>query len=237
MIKKVSVLILMLVVCGCAGGIGGSDEDERNVPLAAKARLAEEAGDFAEAVDLYRQALDKNHRLARLHLDLALVLHGMEGRKDYISIMYHYKKYLELRPETEKRKMIENRLRLASQAYAGMVLGHSNGGNTPIIKDLEDQVAKLKEENELLERKNAIFKRKLLQKSEGLEAPSRAPAPVLKKKPKAIRTYKVQHGDTLQSIAVFFYGDVDRADDIYESNKDKLRGPNELIEGQILDIP
>jgi nucleoid-associated protein YgaU len=51
--------------------------------------------------------------------------------------------------------------------------------------------------------------------------------------------YKVKKGQTLGEIAALpeFYGDSKKWRKIYEVNKDKIKDPNKIYAGQILDIP
>lgn len=237
---RIVLLVFTAWCAGCSGDIFRQDSKERMVPLAQKARIKVDAGDLEGAVDLYRKALDADPRLARIHLDLALLLHGM-GR-DYVDTLYHYGRYLELQPETEKRKMIQDRMRQVSQTYAGIVLGSQTAGNQPIIRKLEKENSRLQEEVSLLREKNRLLKIKILQKQP-------AETPVSYRQENAAggtsstvavpgeRRYKIQHGDTLESIAVFFYDDADRWQDILNANKSIITSPDKLIAGQELVIP
>jgi len=49
--------------------------------------------------------------------------------------------------------------------------------------------------------------------------------------------YTVAKGDTLQKISKKFYGTTNRWNRIYEANKDKLKSPNKIYPGQVIDIP
>ena len=51
------------------------------------------------------------------------------------------------------------------------------------------------------------------------------------------RTFHVRANDTLSDIARQVYGDARRHVDIYQANRDRLRGPNDLREGMVLVIP
>ncbi len=51
------------------------------------------------------------------------------------------------------------------------------------------------------------------------------------------RTYTVQPGDTLSKIAKQFYGNANLYMKIFEANKDKLKDPNKIQVGQVLNIP
>jgi nucleoid-associated protein YgaU len=44
-------------------------------------------------------------------------------------------------------------------------------------------------------------------------------------------------GDTLQKISKKFYGKTNKWNRIYEANKDKLKSPNKIYPGQVIDIP
>ncbi|MFA5356056.1 MAG: LysM peptidoglycan-binding domain-containing protein [Candidatus Omnitrophota bacterium] len=49
--------------------------------------------------------------------------------------------------------------------------------------------------------------------------------------------YTVQKGDTLQKISQKFYGTTKRWNKIFEANSDKLKAPNKIYPGQVIDIP
>lgn len=49
--------------------------------------------------------------------------------------------------------------------------------------------------------------------------------------------YKVKKDDTLQKISKQFYNTVKKWNKIYEANKDKIKDPNRIKPGLILDIP
>ena len=55
--------------------------------------------------------------------------------------------------------------------------------------------------------------------------------------PKQETTYTVQKGDCLWNIAKKFYGNGSKYTKIYEANKDKIKNPNLIYEGQVLVIP
>ena len=55
--------------------------------------------------------------------------------------------------------------------------------------------------------------------------------------PSSNQSYTVQKGDTLWNIAKKFYGDGSNYVAIYEANKDKIKNPNLIYEGQVLTIP
>ncbi|MDD5156003.1 MAG: LysM peptidoglycan-binding domain-containing protein [Candidatus Omnitrophica bacterium] len=53
----------------------------------------------------------------------------------------------------------------------------------------------------------------------------------------SIQKYKVTKGDTLEKIADKFYGTTKKWTKIYEANRDKLKAPDKIYPGQVLDVP
>ena len=51
------------------------------------------------------------------------------------------------------------------------------------------------------------------------------------------RTYTVVAGDSLSKIAKKIYGDAGRWKEIFEANKDKIKNPDLIHPGQVLNIP
>ncbi|MCX7592088.1 MAG: LysM peptidoglycan-binding domain-containing protein [Kiritimatiellae bacterium] len=247
------ILLLMWVVLvssGCSSGVATLDAREMDLPIMRRAALSAAAGDTETAIRLYKKALDDNPRLARAHLELAILLHD-QGR-DYLGAIYHYRRYLELRPDTEKKKLINDRVRLASQSFAATIL--------PADRFMAEKVAALEKENEMLKSRVTTLQEELqrlrdssreaalLKQNEALNAKiarleqelvalrgrgGSAATPV----PTGTRTYRVQPGDTLSSIAAQFYGDANAWRRIYEANQTALGGSDRVKIGQILVIP
>jgi tetratricopeptide (TPR) repeat protein len=132
-------------VLGCRG-VARLDALERAEPLMRQAEAKAEAGDVQGAVDAYTAVLDRAPRTARAHLDLALLLH--DRVKDYVAAIYHYRRYLALRPATEKGNLIEDRVRMAKQSFAAMVLRENRG----VAEIPEEQLRRLSDENVRLRR-------------------------------------------------------------------------------------
>ena len=83
------------------------------------AALRKSGGNVDGALQVYSEVLDRSPKLAVAHLEMALIFH--DNRKDYLRAIYHYQRYLEMRPGTEKKKIIEDRIRLAGQLYAAKI--------------------------------------------------------------------------------------------------------------------
>lgn len=52
-----------------------------------------------------------------------------------------------------------------------------------------------------------------------------------------MQTYTVKAGDTLQKISQKFYGTTKKWQSIYKANQDKLKAPNKIFPGQVINIP
>ncbi|MFC1497451.1 hypothetical protein ACFLS1_03120 [Verrucomicrobiota bacterium] len=136
---------MLVSLTSCSKNVSFLDKRDRSDSLVEKAIARKNQGQIESAIRLYQDALDNNSKLARAHLDLAVLLHDNAEEKDHIRAIYHYQRYIELRPETEKREMIENRIRLASQSFAASVTRSDS------------------EDIEALKKKNAILEEKLRQ--------------------------------------------------------------------------
>jgi nucleoid-associated protein YgaU len=55
--------------------------------------------------------------------------------------------------------------------------------------------------------------------------------------PAAAQTYTVKSGDSLSKIAKHIYGDASSWHKIYDANRDKIKNPDLIHPGQVLDIP
>lgn len=136
----------LVVGLGTAGGCGRSihalETTQQRERLLRRAEAKEREGDREGALALLNDALDRNPRLTSAHLKAALLYD--DYKKDYVRCVYHYQRYLELLPETEKRAMIEEAVRrarlLLAASYAGQPVG------------TDDRLETLQTENERLKR-------------------------------------------------------------------------------------
>jgi len=140
---------VLVALCGCSDRVDRLDDNDRADPLVRLALEKQEEGDLDEAVRLLRGAVNVGSGPARAHLDLAILL--QEHSKDYVDAIHHYRRYLILRPETEKNDMIRGRIREAGDLFAASVFP---GGRAAEMLQLREENAGLKERIESLE-KNA----------------------------------------------------------------------------------
>ena len=238
-IRAFILLATMAVVAGCDQKARYSDESEREHPAIKKARELESTGDIAGARFIYQALLDRDPSVARAHLGLAFLLEKQGSNS--VDAIYHYQRYLSLRPDTEKRRMIQDHIRSAQLYYVGTVFS----SQTAILNHLDE-----------LEREHAA----LIIHSANLAAQAtqlRATVTALRgnsdakagnvsgqlieggtQTPRSAgRVVKVAKGDTLRIISLRYYGDPERWRDIFEANREQLKHTEALQIGQSIVVP
>lgn len=227
------VLILLIglaAVSGCRKPTTADlDERERNDSAVKAAWAASETGDLPGAELQYEAIIQANPENARAHLDLAMVL--MTAEEKPVKAIYHFMRYQELRPNSEKDELIGRNIRQLT-AMLGNKAARSRTGQ------LEQQIALLQAENESLRRAGGAYSPGTPVAFSPVPAATPPPLPVRGPfVPKGPRLYTVQPGDSLSRIAQLMYGDGERSERIYEANRGKLKSRNALQAGQVLVIP
>ena len=227
----IPLFIALLALCGCDKDAQTLDEKEERNQLVKTGQSYVEIKDWEKAENAFKQAIENNPRMARPHLDLALIY--QQYKVDYIYAIYHYDRYLELRPDAEKAGFIREQRAKVEQALAHHYINQSA------------EVGKLADGFKRLQQENAGLRQRLASRP----ATASSPAPrksVTQTVPKSAkptatvrsthRIYTVVAGDNLTKIAEKFYGNDDYMR-IYEANKDRMKGPGDLRVGQTLVIP
>ena len=228
-------ICLVILFGGCSRGVAWLDKRDQELPLVQKAASRASEGDIDSAIRLYQKALEQSPDAARAHLDLAFLLD--EHRKDYVDAIYHFRRYLELRPDAEKKSLVEERVRMAEQHFAAEILGPSR---------LADKATVLERENAVLKSQLATLSQRMTERPRpqgAAAAPTvRGSEPVIRStriagRGTTVSTYQVRRGDTLTSIASQVYGDGNRWKEIQLSNSDILGNSSQVKVGQVLVIP
>lgn len=231
----------LMVAAGCADKVGVADDAEREQAEMKKARSLEEAGDFRAARNVYEAILDRDHVMARAHLDLAFLLD--KTGEDPVAAIYHFRRYLVLRPDTEKRVMIENHIRAETLSLVGTVftnqvavlvrMGEMESENRALkikVSNLQGQTVHLRAALTAARSKYAKSAENASQSVDLIGLPATAPKT-------AGKLVKVEKADTLKKMAARFYGDARRWREIYEANRQKMKSPGDLKIGQSIFIP
>jgi LysM repeat protein len=234
---------LLMTGCGQKSGATLDTSDEKDSRVSKGLELVQQK-DWNGAVKQFSAALEKKPELGRPDLELAMIYH--QQKKNYVRAIYHYERYLEKRPLTEKRALIQEWIKQAKVSLAGEVGGA--GG------DVSEELVRLTRENNML--------RKQLEAAGGASAaevssvktlltePPPRPAPTVataaiqtveKVQPavaaKPSRTYLVRPGDTLSRISGSVYGDAGKWRKIYDANRDTMKTETDIKIGQTLVIP
>lgn len=182
--------------------------------------------------------------MAKPHLQLGLLLD--DKKQDYLRAIYHYQRYLELRPEAQKRELIEELIRHARLSFATSLPDRPSEAIEE-ISQLKQQIAALEGDltsarTRIIDLSEALRRYKARSEAGEVKQPaSRAAgpteAPVAVASSGSSDTYRVRRGDTLSKISKKVYNDGTKWKVIYEANKDSLADPGDLKLGQSLRIP
>ncbi len=247
MLKFLSVsgpaLALVLVLSGCGDASERLDRRDERDPLIMRGDARKRAGDVDGAIELYLQALDRKPDLALAHLKLAVEFD--EQKRDYLRAIFHYSRYLELRPGARKNELVEELVRMARVSYLASLPNPPPGAIERVAvlerenERLREQIAELTRRVQVAEQRLANAQREATTASRPAPADVRAsdPRPQDRSASEAERTYRVERGDTLTRIAAKMYNDHTQWQRIYEANRSQLSTPQSLREGQVLIIP
>lgn len=234
--------LLAILISGCAPTEENPDARDEKDPLVRDALVQIAAQDFSAALRSLESALDKKPQLARADLEAARIYHVDPDNRDYPCAIYHYRRYLEKRPDTNKTEVIEKWIQQAQLSFAADIL-RSSPNNFMV------EVNRLKRENASLRRQVDQFTstnmapnapepaQPLIATTEPI-APPPAPEPAPKLEPKpAPRSYTVQSGDTLSKISRKMYNDTAKWRIIYEANRSSMKSERDLKIGKSIIIP
>jgi nucleoid-associated protein YgaU len=223
---------------GCSRGAASQDKWDERDPYLKRALTRKNIDDIDGSIDLLNKALSRKPDLARAHLELGLLYDTR--RQDYIRAIYHYERYLELRPDAEKKKLIEDLIRQARLSFAASLPDQPPGAVEQIamlkreIDALKGRVASQQARGGTAAASKPVTNRPAALSPKNITAlvpPKPAPAQP------AVQTYVVQTRDTLSSIAAKLYNDPGKWKTIYDANRNTLSSPQSVRPGQILIIP
>ena len=218
---RFSILLLALSLAGCDGVL-----QSRTARSMQRAEKQEADGDFRAAIDSYEDAMDGTARTAEVHYRMAL-LYGNK-LKDRVAALHHFQRYLELAPSAAHAKEAKAFMKETESE----MLNSSEGALT------QKDAALLKNENlRLVGQLNALHAQLADLRAQERAGPAKGAAAVAEPIPPGSRTYVVQPGDTLASIARHFYKNSTRYKDIEDANYNRLGHKTKLKPGMTLIIP
>ncbi len=211
------IVLLALSLAGC-------DEmfQDRCARALQRAEKQEANGEYRAALNSYEDAMDGTARTAEVHYRLGLLY--SEKLKDKVAALHHFQRYLELAPNAPHAKEAKSFVK-----QTDLLGGSSNGTLTQ-----QDSVL-LKNENLRLTGQITQLHAQIAQLRADLKGMPKGTASI----PPApgSRTYVVQAGDTLASIARRMYKNSNRWKDIEDANYNRLGHKNKLKPGMTLIIP
>lgn len=140
-----ALLLMAAVLAGCGPG-SQSQLDEEKEPhfLAGKSRV--NSLDYQGAIESFEKALTANPYSASAHFELACLFENREP--DPAAAIYHYQKYLALKPKAENAEIVRQHIMSCKQDLARTVsLG-------PISEKQQHDLERLLEENKRLTDEN-----------------------------------------------------------------------------------
>ena len=224
-------------------GCGSSDlpgiEESDSAYERGRAHLRQ--GNEEDALDEFLSVTRRIVQSPQSHVEVGRLLMKLESRRDPVAAIYHYRRFLELSPDSKEAATVEQLIVTAEREFIRKLPGE------PYVDHLES--LRLREENNQLKRELSDMRVRLglppkpldpAQSSAaivGAATPSSPPAPVKPPEPSVARTHVVQQGDSLYAISRKFYGDSSHIDLIFNANRDVLINKRSLKIGQKLRIP
>lgn len=192
----------------------GTDALEASHPTIEKVQELRRQQNPEEAISLCRETLLKHPEFARLHLELG-ALWQSQGKP--IDAVYHYNKYLEIRPDSDKSEMVTE---LKTKILRDLVAELDGFVPAGMVDEGVGHIGPIPVGNE---------------ETVDTDVPevSATPGPT----PSLPKTHTVRRGDTLGKISRKWYGQSSRWKEIYEANKDVIPANHNLKIGQVLIIP
>lgn len=205
-------VFLGLALCGCLPNQPVAPDEEKE-PQFLIGRSRVNAMDYRGAIDAFEQALTMNPRSAAAHLELGWL--QAEKELDPAAAIYHYQKFLELRPAANNAETIRQQVFRLKQELAKAALP------IPPSTEMQKQLEQLTEEKRQLQDEVDRLRQALLQTAPtNSRTPGFArPAPTVNVTPQPNanpgvnrqpgvagtpanpRTHRVQSGETLTAIA------------------------------------
>ena len=221
---------LLFSSCGPSGPVIQEVDD----PAFERGRSYLKVGKETEALDEFLSVTRRMVECPKSHLEAGRLLLTLESRKDPVASIYHFRRFLLLKPESREAPKVEQLIVTAEREIIRDLPGEP-------YDDYLDLIA-LKEENAKLKRQVLDYQARLgepVAEVAPMANPVTQPVdpPAQPTAPPVIRSYVVKQGDSLYAISRKFYGDSSHIDRIFQANRDSLPSKDSLKVGQTLRIP
>lgn len=151
-------LSALILLAGCEQGDKNLETEDSRNPYFKKAEADLESHNYPEAVKDYEAALRANPNVISAHYELGRIYSDKLG--DQINAMYHFHKYLELRPAADNRDKVEALLENEKISFAATLpnspvqnaeaFARLQSENLQLKKDLEQKLVKIAESHQTL---------------------------------------------------------------------------------------
>ena len=229
---------LLFAACGDHGGMEITSEIDE--PHYRRGIQMLRSGQNQVALGAFLKVIEKrNGEAPESHLEVGQIY--LNHIHDPIAAIYHFRKYLELRPNSPQAPMVRDLIDTSKKQFARQLPGQPLDDYYERT-DLLDLVERLKDENERMKTELAAIRAEPLpvvkparqqvsQTAVSSRQPPSAPAS------SAMARHVVARGDTLYSIARRFYGNGNRWREIYNANRSVMSSETDLKIGTELVIP
>lgn len=242
---------LGLLICGCASeSLEAPPEKSEKHYLRGTSLMRE--GREEEALSAFLRVIEKRPDAAKSHLKAGEIY--LNHIEDPIAAIYHFRRYLELKPKSPKAGLVRQLIETGKKKFALSLPAEPFEDNLERL-DLMELINNVKSENFHLKMKI----RRLEQQIEEMGAEDRGalsvgagvnehvnPSPIetpLDDQPGAMQAgsrpefYIVQPGDNLNRISMKVYGTPARWMEIFQANRDHLVSPHDLKVGDEIRLP
>src|SRR5580704_13403561 len=139
---------ILILLAGCARNDESSYATEKDDPAYQRGKSLEQQGRDQEALGAFLKIISKHDEDApESHVEAGLLYEGHV--KDPISTIYHFKKYLELCPNSPKADLVRGHVAACMRDFARTLPGQPLGSDA-MQPDLSDVVDRLQKENDAL---------------------------------------------------------------------------------------
>lgn len=151
-------LLLLLAVClavclaGCIPTRDGT-QDEQREPLFLRGQELRQQRDYRGAAEAFARALEANPRSASAHFELGLLFELQLN--DPATAIYHFERFLKLRPASDRAEIVRQRVNNCKMELAKLFL------IAPNAPSVQKEMDKLKSEVERLGLENNQLRRQL----------------------------------------------------------------------------
>ena len=258
------LLIVSVIFCGACSSSDLSLVEETEERQFKSAKDFQSQGRYEDALITYLGLISVRRESPESHLEVGYIY--LQTLKDPIRAIYHFDRYLDLKPESERTIQVKQLIETAKLEFLRQLPTKPFQAEVDRM-DLLEIIEKLKKENGELKLKynQALLQIKSIEGQEAMDRVSTSLNEMVSNQeglsqngrwrnetgnnltafdnsetidPREVpKSYEVQSGDTLSKISEKFYGTANRWNDIYQANRDILSSARSLRVGQELLIP